>query len=114
MSLTEVLLLGILIMQVIRFHYGASSSGRYMKYYDAVAHRLTKYLGQKTKTVTCSSGNQLTKEYRYVKINSGRKIKCLIKVVKELISLSQGIQRRSRDAMRLAVVKIRAFKERYG
>ena len=112
MSLTEILLSGILIMLVIIFHYNTSSSGRYMRYYDAVAHRLTKYLGQKTKAVTCSSGNQLTKEYRYVKINSGRVIKCLIKAGRELTSQSQAIlQRRSRDAMRLAVVTLRRFKE---
>ncbi len=72
MSLTEILLLGILIMQVIIFHYGASSSGRYMKCYDAIAHRLIKYLGQKTKTTRCSSGHQLAKGYQCFRIYLGR------------------------------------------
>lgn len=44
----ELLLLGILIMQLISFHSTASSSGRYMRAYDALTHRLTKYMKDKT------------------------------------------------------------------
>ena len=44
----ELLLLGILIMQVIIFHNHAPGSGLYMKLYDILSHRLPKYLGGKT------------------------------------------------------------------
>ena len=46
--MTDLLLLGILIMQVIIFHNYASGSGRYMKLYDILSHRLPKHLGRKT------------------------------------------------------------------
>lgn len=45
--MTDLLLLGILIMQIITFHYNASGSGRYMKYYDLIAHQLNRYLRRK-------------------------------------------------------------------
>jgi len=43
--MTDLLLLGILIMLILSFHYNTSSSGRYMKVYG---HRLPRYLGIKT------------------------------------------------------------------
>ena len=43
----ELLLLGILIMQIITFHNNAPSSGRYMKYYDLIAHQFNRYLRHK-------------------------------------------------------------------
>lgn len=46
--MTDLLLLGILIMLIISFHYNTSSSGRYMKFYDILVHRLPKYLRKKT------------------------------------------------------------------
>lgn len=46
--MTDLLLLGILIMLIISFHYNASSSGRYMKYYDILRHKLPRYIGRKT------------------------------------------------------------------
>ena len=60
----ELLLLGILIMQVLTFHYNTVSSGRYMKWYDAIVHRLTRYLGWKTKAVCCISAKRGIKETR--------------------------------------------------
>ncbi len=45
----EFLLLCILLMQVLTFHYNASGSGRYMKLYDILSHRIIKYLGRKLK-----------------------------------------------------------------
>ncbi|KKM15292.1 hypothetical protein LCGC14_1697540 [marine sediment metagenome] len=45
--MTDLLLLGILIMQVIIFHNNAPSSGRYMKLYDILTHRVPKYLNEK-------------------------------------------------------------------
>lgn len=48
MSLIEILLLGILIMQIITFHTKADSYGRYMKLYDIFMHRCPKYLRHKT------------------------------------------------------------------
>ena len=42
--MTDLLLLGILIMLIISFHYNTSSSGRYMKLYDILTHRVPKYL----------------------------------------------------------------------
>ena len=44
----ELLLLGILIMQILTFHYNTATSGRYMKYYDILVHRFPKYSRQKT------------------------------------------------------------------
>ena len=49
----ELLLLGILIMQIITFHYNASSSGRYMKYYDLIVHQLNRYLRHKAVVLSC-------------------------------------------------------------
>ena len=40
MSLTEILLLGILIMQVLTLHNKADNYGRYMKLYDFITHAL--------------------------------------------------------------------------
>ena len=46
----ELLLLGILIMQIMTFHSNASSAGRYMKVFDFFIHRPTKYTERKTIT----------------------------------------------------------------
>ncbi len=54
MNLIELLLLGILIMQVLSFHRSASSSGRYMKLFDIIFHRPTKYMERKT-VVLCKT-----------------------------------------------------------
>lgn len=48
MSLIEILLLGILIMQMFIFHSNASGSGRYMKLFDFIVHRPTQYTERKT------------------------------------------------------------------
>lgn len=42
--MTDILLLGILIMLIIMFHNNASSGGRYMKLYDLLMHRCPKYM----------------------------------------------------------------------
>ena len=55
MSLTELLLLGILIMLIVLFHYNASSYGRYAKLFDYIVHRPTKYTERKT-VVLCKAG----------------------------------------------------------
>ena len=46
--MTDILLLGILIMLIISFHNKADSSGRYMKLYDILMHRCPKYMKHKT------------------------------------------------------------------
>ncbi len=45
--MTDLLLLGILIVLLLIFHNNASSSGRYMKLYDILVHRITKYIERK-------------------------------------------------------------------
>ncbi len=45
MSLIEILLSGIFIMQIITFHVKADSYGHYLKFYDMVRHRFPMYLG---------------------------------------------------------------------
>ena len=45
--MTDLLLLGILIMLILSFHYNTVSSGRYMKLYDILVHRIIKYLLQR-------------------------------------------------------------------
>ncbi len=42
--MTDLLLLGILIMQVVIFHSHASGSGRYAKVFDFIIHRPSKYI----------------------------------------------------------------------
>lgn len=44
----ELLLLGILIMLMLLFHYNASVHGRYAKVFDFIIHRPTKYCECKT------------------------------------------------------------------
>ena len=74
MSLVEVLLLCILIILIITFHYNASSSGRYMKLFDIIVHRPTKYAERKT-VILCKAG--------YCKGKTGiQKVKGKIKGVK--------------------------------
>ena len=71
----ELLLLGILIMQVLTFHYNTIGSGRYMKYYDAIVHRLTRYLTRKTIVGGCIIGRygkyQGTKQGRALWVHTG-------------------------------------------
>ncbi len=55
MSLIELLLLGILIMLIVLFHYNASVHGRYAKLFDILVHRPTKYAERKT-VVLCKAG----------------------------------------------------------
>lgn len=62
MNLTELLLLGILIMQVISFHTKASPSGRYAKLFDRIIHRPTKYVEHKI-CVLCSASLSKGKTY---------------------------------------------------
>ena len=42
----ELLLLGILIMQIVTFHSTADKFGRYAKMFETLIHRPTKYLEQ--------------------------------------------------------------------
>ena len=58
--MTDLLLLGILIMMIVNFHYHASSSGRYMKVFDFCIHRPTKYTERKTVGL-CYKGYQKVK-----------------------------------------------------
>ncbi len=51
MNLTEILLLGILIMLVVSFHSSSSGSGRYAKLFDIVFHQGTHCL--KCGVVSC-------------------------------------------------------------
>lgn len=69
--MTDILLLGILIMQIITFHYNSISSGRYMKYYDAVTHRLTKYLRREVVSLSVKAAKQSKKQIKIL----GEKIK---------------------------------------
>ena len=63
----KLLLLGILIMQIITFHYNTVSSGRYMKVYDILSHRLPKYLTRKTVEVCCNGYSKGKESYHKVK-----------------------------------------------
>ena len=63
--MTDLLLLGILIMQIIAFHNKADSYGRYMKLYDIFMHRLPKYSVCKTVVVCKSLGKRCIKLIKY-------------------------------------------------
>ena len=53
MSLVELLLLGILIMQVAIFHSRSSDSGRYAKVFNFLIHRPLKYLERNIIAIYC-------------------------------------------------------------
>lgn len=88
--MTDLLLLGILIMLIINFHYNANAHGRYAKLFNFVVHRPAKYTERKSIIITKSSYHKLRQGGHICHIKGKEVINQLRDTSKHLKKLRKG------------------------